>query len=206
MTRALILVDIQNDFMPTGALPVPDGDAVVQVANAAQHHFDLIVSTQDFHPKNHGSFAANHSGRSPGEVIKLHGLKQVLWPTHCVQGTHGADFVAELNTTRIARVFPKGVHPTVDSYSGFFDNGHRHNTGLSAYLRKQCVDTVYLLGVATDYCIKFTALDARSEGFKTYLVEDGCRGVDLQPGDSQAAIHTMCEAGVQIITSDALKI
>lgn len=199
--RALVLVDIQNDFLPTGALPVPRGDAVVPVANRVQPAFELVVATQDWHPADHGSFASNHSGRQPGEVIDLNGLPQVLWPDHCVQGRPGAEFAPGLSMERVAKVFRKGTDPTVDSYSGFHDNGHRRSTGMAEWLREQGVDEVWVLGLATDYCVKFTALDALREGFRTVLIEDGCRGVDLAPGDSQKAIEELRQAGVQITDS-----
>ena len=199
--RALILVDIQNDFMPTGALPVPNGHEVVPVANRLIPKFDLVVATQDWHPETHGSFAKHH-GKQPGEMIELHGLPQVLWPHHCVQGTKGAEFVDTLDTSRIDAVFQKGTDPKIDSYSGFHDNGHRKSTGLADYLRGKGVDEVYVLGVATDYCVRFTALDAVREGFKTTLVEDGCRGVNLQPDDSAKAIEEMRSAGVRVVRSE----
>ncbi len=202
--NALIIVDVQNDFCPGGALAVPAGDEVVAVANRVQPAFDLVVATQDWHPQDHGSFAANHPGTSPGEVIDLHGLDQVLWPVHCVQGTTGAAFVDELSCERITRVFQKGTDATVDSYSGFFDNGHRRSTGLGDYLRKRGVDDVAVLGLATDYCVKFTALDAVGEGFSVTLIEDGCRGVELAPGDVDRAVAAMREAGVQVSDSVAL--
>jgi nicotinamidase/pyrazinamidase len=186
-------------------LAVPDGEVVVPLANALQTHFDLVVTTQDLHPLQHGSFAANHVGRKPGEMIQLGGLPQMLWPVHCVQDTPGADFVPGLNRTRWARVFTKGTDPEIDSYSGFFDNGQRKATGLGDYLKAQGVQEVYILGLATDYCVKFTALDAVKLGFTTYLIEDACRGVNLNPGDVAGAIQEMKQAGVQVITSDALK-
>lgn len=199
--RALILVDIQNDFCPGGALAVKDGDAVVPVANAVQPRFDIVVATQDWHPRDHGSFAANHEGKSPGEVIDLHGLPQVLWPVHCVQGTGGAELVSALDTSRITKIFQKGTDPTVDSYSGFYDNDRRNSTGLTEYLLENGVTEVYLLGLATDYCVKFTALDAIDDGFDTYLIEDGCRGVELAPGDVDKALAEMRREGVHIIQS-----
>ncbi|MCA9713358.1 MAG: bifunctional nicotinamidase/pyrazinamidase [Myxococcales bacterium] len=204
--RALILVDLQNDFMPGGALAVPEGDAVVPIANAlaAQSAYSHVIATQDWHPAEHGSFAVHHAGRSPGEVIELHGLTQVLWPVHCVQGTRGAAFIESLESERITRVFPKGTDPTVDSYSGFFDNGQRNSTGLDAYLKDQRVDAVDVLGLATDYCVKFTALDAARLGFVTRLVVDGCRGVNLSEGDSERAIAAMRAAGVEIVHSREL--
>ena len=198
---ALILVDIQNDFVPGGALSVPEGDQVVPLANRLQQCFDLIVATQDWHPATHGSFATNHVGRKPGDVINLNELPQTLWPTHCVQNTPGADFVPGLDQTRWSKVFPKGARPEIDSYSGFFDNGRRNATGLGDYLRERGATNLYLLGLATDYCVKFTALDARHLGFKTSLIEDATRGVDLKPGDVVRAIKEMKDAGVAVVTS-----
>ncbi|MCI0349034.1 MAG: bifunctional nicotinamidase/pyrazinamidase [Acidobacteriales bacterium] len=202
--KALILVDIQNDFVPGGALPVPDGDKVVPIANALQPRFELVVATQDWHPPDHGSFAANHPGRKPGEVIVLHGLRQVLWPVHCVQGSCGAEFVPQLNIEGIARVFRKGTDPSIDSYSGFFDNGHRKKTGLGEYLNNKGVKAIYVSGLATDYCVKFTALDGQTLGFKTHLIEDACRGVELKKGDVASAIEAMKSAGVTALQSTDL--
>lgn len=202
--NALILVDIQNDFIPGGALAVPEGDQIVAVVNRLQPCFDLIVATQDWHPPDHGSFAANHIGRSPGEVIELNGLPQVLWPTHCVQGTAGADFVPGLDRKLWDRVFVKGTDPTIDSYSGFFDNGHRQATGLGDCLREKRVTEAYVAGLATDYCVKFTVLDALELGLKTCFIEDACRGVNLQLGDVPQAIETMRAAGAAIVTSDEI--
>ncbi len=202
--NALILVDIQNDFLPGGALAVPEGDQIVPVVNRLQPRFDLVIATQDWHPAAHGSFAANHPSRQPGEVIDLHGLQQILWPTHCVQNTAGAEFAPDLDRTRWDRVFVKGTDATVDSYSGFFDNGRRQATGLGEHLREKGVDEVYIVGLATDYCVKFTALDALGLGFKTRLIADACRGVNLQPGDVQAAIEELRKAGADIVTSDEI--
>jgi nicotinamidase/pyrazinamidase len=196
--KALVLVDIQNDFLPGGALAVPEGDAVVPVANRLQPAFDLVVATQDWHPSNHGSFAANHPGAKPGQVIDLHGLRQVLWPVHCVQHTPGAALAPGLKTVRIARVFQKGTDPEIDSYSGFFDNGHRKATGLELYLKERGVTDVFIAGLATDYCVKFTALDAVKAGLRAGLVADGCRGVNLQPGDSDRAIDELKRGGVRV--------
>jgi nicotinamidase/pyrazinamidase len=201
MKRALILVDIQNDFMPGGALPVAEGDQVVPVANRIQSAFDLIVATQDWHPPNHGSFASQYPGKKPGEVVDLNGIPQVLWPDHCVQGTWGAEFHPQLERGRFAKVFLKGIDPDIDSYSGLFDNGHRRSTGMAEYLKAASVTDIYIAGLATDYCVKFTALDARTSGFNVYIVEDGCRGVNLQPGDSATAIDQMRAAGVKLIHS-----
>lgn len=201
MTCALILVDLQNDFMPAGSLPVAEGDAVVPVANRMQHHFGLVVATQDWHPADHGSFASNHPGCKPGDMTELGGLPQVLWPDHCVQDSRGAEFHRDLDRTHVARVFHKGVDADIDSYSGFFDNGHRRSTGLGEYLREQQVTDVYVLGLATDYCVKYSALDALKLGFATHVIEDGCRGVELAPGDVQRAVDEMRAAGVEITNS-----
>jgi nicotinamidase/pyrazinamidase len=202
--RALILVDLQNDFVEGGALAVPDGRLVVPVANEIQPRFEIVVATQDWHPANHGSFAANHPGHEIGSQIELNGLPQVLWPVHCVQQTLGADFVSDLDQSRWGAVFKKGIDPAIDSYSGFFDNGHRKVTGLGDYLKEKRVAEIYVMGLATDYCVKFTALDGIHLGFKTYLIEDGCRGVNLQQGDVDNAIAEMRAAGVGIIQSNHL--
>ena len=202
--NALILVDIQNDFVPGGALAVPDGDKIVPVCNQLMRSFDLVVATQDWHPKTHASFAANHAGRSVGEVIDLHGLPQVLWPVHCVQNTPGADFAPGLRTDQFTRIFQKGTDPEIDSYSGFFDNGHRKSTGLGDYLKSQKVTDVYVCGLATDYCVKFTALDAYQLGMKVHLVEDACRGVNLKPGDVDRAVEEMSGKGIEIISSSSV--
>jgi nicotinamidase/pyrazinamidase len=202
MKRALIIVDLQNDFVPGGALAVTGGDQIIPLVNHLQPLFDLVVATQDWHPKNHGSFAENHPGRRPFELATLANLPQVLWPTHCVEGTNGANLVSSLNTAAITKVFRKGTDPQIDSYSGFFDNGHRKSTGLSDYLSQQGVTDIYIVGLATDYCVKFTALDARQLGFNTHLIQDACRGVNLKPTDVDQAITQMREAGVLIIHGD----
>ena len=205
MKRALVLVDLQNDFIPGGSLAVREGDAVIPVANAVQKRkFDLIVATQDWHPKDHGSFASNHRGRHPGDMIELGGLPQVLWPDHCVQGSRGAQFHAVLDRARVTKVFRKGTDREIDSYSTFFDNAHRKSTGLGEYLKEQKITDVYLLGLATDYCVKYSALDAVKLGFKTHVVVDGCRGVELSPGDTRSAIDEMRRASVEIVTSGDL--
>jgi nicotinamidase/pyrazinamidase len=201
---ALILVDIQNDFLPGGALAVPDGDAVIPIANKLQSAFPLVVATQDLHPSNHGSFAASHPGRKVFEQIELNGLPQTLWPVHCVRGTRGAELAAELNRGRIAKIFPKGTDAGIDSYSGLFDNGHRRSTGLGEWLKAQTVTEVFVCGLATDYCVKFTALDAAKMGFKTHLIEDASRGVNLRPEDVKNAIEEMKRADVRVCRSSEL--
>ncbi len=199
--KALILVDIQNDFLLGGALAVPDGDKVISVVNEIQTVFPLVVATQDWHPENHGSFAASQPGRKVFEQIDLNGLPQTLWPVHCVQNRKGAELAAPLNRERIAKVFQKGTDAGIDSYSGLFDNGHRKSTGLGESLKAQGVTEVFVCGLATDYCVKFTTLDAVQLGFKTHLVEDASRGVNLSPDDVKNAVEEMKRAGIAICQS-----
>ena len=197
--NALILIDLQNDFLPGGALAVAEGDRVIAVANRLAEAHALVIATQDWHPPDHGSFAANHAGRRPGELINLGGLEQVLWPVHCVQNTGGALFAPGLDTRAIHHVFQKGTDPAIDSYSGFFDNGHQKATGLGEFLRGREVKAITVAGLATDYCVKFTALDARKLGLEVTLVRSGCKAVNLQPGDEEAAIKQMIAAGVTVV-------
>jgi nicotinamidase/pyrazinamidase len=204
MKTALILVDIQNDFCTGGALAVPQGEAVVPLANRLMDAVDLVVATQDWHPADHGSFATNHPGRKPFDLGELGGLPQVLWPAHCVQWSGGAQFHPGLDTRRIARVFPKGTDAGIDSYSGFFDNGKRKATGLGDWLKAQGVGEVVVCGLATDYCVRATAIDAAQLGFRVTLAEDACRGVGLSRDDIPAAIAEMRQAGVRIATAAAV--
>ncbi|PPK86514.1 nicotinamidase/pyrazinamidase [Neolewinella xylanilytica] len=195
---ALIIVDLQVDFMPTGMLPVPEGDRVVPIANRLMSEYPTVVATQDWHPANHGSFAANHMWRKPGQVIDLNGLQQVLWPIHCVQDTWGSEFVADLNVEGIDRVFRKGTDPEIDSYSGFYDNGHRKATGMAEWLRERGIRNIHVLGLALDYCVKFTVLDGLREGFAVTLIQEASRPVELQPGDGERAIVEMVAAGATV--------
>ncbi|MRS11799.1 MAG: bifunctional nicotinamidase/pyrazinamidase [Actinobacteria bacterium] len=197
--RALLLVDIQNDFCPGGALAVPDGDAVVAVANALIPRFSLVVATQDWHPAGHGSFASAHEGRAPGEVVELGGVQQVLWPDHCVQNSAGASLHSGLDVAGIDRVTRKGTDPGIDSYSAFFDNDHAKDTGLAAFLEERCATDLVVLGLATDYCVKFTVLDAAGLGFGVTVIADGCRAVDLSEGDGERAFAEMRSAGARIV-------
>ena len=181
--RALVLVDLQYDFMPGGALAVPRGDETVEIANRLLPHFNVVAATQDWHPRDHSSFGQ--------------------WPVHCVQETRGAALHDELDRTRLS-VFRKGTDRAVDSYSGFFDNNKSRGTGLDAWLRERWITRVYVMGLATDYCVKATALDARDLGFEVWLIEDGCRAVDVQPGDGDRALLQMRGAGVNVIESGAI--
>lgn len=200
--KALLLIDIQNDFLPGGALAVDKGDEVVAVANRLILEYELVVATQDWHPADHRSFASQHPRHQVGEIISLNGLDQILWPDHCVQGTAEAEFAPGLNVDAIDRVIQKGTDREIDSYSGFFDNARRKATGLESMLRERGVDEVHIVGLATDYCVKFTALDAVDLGFRTVVLTEGIRGVELEEGDCQRAISEMETAGVQIASAD----
>lgn len=204
MRRALIVVDVQNDFLPGGALAVPQGDAVIPVVNRIMDAFECVVATQDWHPADHLSFASQHSDRGVGDRVIVEGLEQILWPDHCVQGSAGAELAGDLDTERITHRFQKGTNRQLDSYSGFFDNGHRHATGLEDYLKSKNVQATYVAGLATDYCVKYTALDSVRLGFRTWLVADACRAVIQSPGDDRRALAEMRDAGVQMTTSASI--
>lgn len=200
MKKALLLIDIQNDFLPGGNLAVPGGDAIIPAANKAMNAFDLVVASQDKHPADHLSFASQHQEKIPGEMISLNSLDQILWPDHCVQGTKGAELAHSLNAEKINRVFDKGTDREIDSYSSFFDNGHVKATGLETYLRDNNVNEITITGLATDYCVKFTVLDALELGFTVNIIQEGVRGVDLNKGDSEKAMEEMITAGAKVIS------
>lgn len=200
--NALILVDIQNDFIPGGSLAVPAGDEIIPLVNDLQQSFELVVATQDWHPENHKSFASNHSGKIPFERILLHGMDQVLWPDHCIQGTPGAEFSARLNLKKVEGIFRKGMDPEIDSYSGFYDNGHKRSTGLAGYLRERKVTRLYVCGLAGDYCVFFTAKDALKENFETFIIEDATRSID-STGFEKAKDEILASGG-QVIRSEML--
>ncbi|MGB3180303.1 MAG: bifunctional nicotinamidase/pyrazinamidase [Cyclobacteriaceae bacterium] len=199
--NALIIVDVQNDFLPGGQLAVQDGDQIIPVINHLQDHFDLIVATQDWHPAGHKSFASSHEGKKPGDTISLNGLTQMMWPDHCIQGSKGAAFAPALNTEKISAFFRKGTDPEIDSYSGFYDNGHLKSTGLAGYLKELKVDTVYVCGLAGDYCVRFTALDALEEDFTVLLVTDAVRSVNVTAGDHERSMAELEEKGVHLVFS-----
>lgn len=204
MKKALILVDLQNDFLPGGALAVKNGDQVIPIVNQLlDKNFDYIVATKDYHPMNHGSFANTHK-KTPGEHINLYGLDQILWPIHCVAGTKGAEFCSGWDQSCIEKVFYKGTDPTIDSYSTFFDNGHRKSTGLSDFLKEREVQDIFIAGLATDYCVKYSVLDALKLGYNVYVVKDACRAVNLNENDEQNAFEEMKKAGAHIIKSDQI--
>ena len=202
--KALIIVDLQNDFLPGGALGVNRGDEIIPIINKLlEYNFDVIVATKDWHPPDHGSFAATHK-KQVGEHIILAGIYQILWPVHCVQWTQGAELTPLLHAQKIEKIFIKGTDKTIDSYSTFFDNGHKKSTGLEDYLKARNVKDIYIAGLTTDYCVKYSVLDAIKLGFNVYVIEDGCRGVDLQKGDSEKALDEMRQAGARIIKSKDL--
>jgi nicotinamidase/pyrazinamidase len=199
--KALVLVDLQNDFCSGGQLAVTGGEEVVPIANALMKKCDLVVATKDWHPANHGSFAVNHARKNIGDVITLDGLEQILWPSHCVQNSFGAEFHKGVTEEGIDKVFFKGTDPLVDSYSGFFDNQHRNPTGLETYLKEKGVTGIYVAGLATDYCVKFTVLDALDLGFETTVITDVCRAVNVRAGDGDRSIDEMVEKGAKVTTS-----
>jgi nicotinamidase/pyrazinamidase len=194
----LLIVDVQNDFCPGGALAVADGDAVVPVVNRLSERFQHVVLTQDWHPPGHGSFASSHPGSAPFETISMPYGQQTLWPDHCVQGTEGAAFHPKLATDRAQLVIRKGFRTAIDSYSAFYENDRTTPTGLAGYLRERGLKRIFMAGLATDYCVHYSALDARRLGFKTVVVESGCRAIDLA-GSLAAAREGMGKAGVQVI-------
>jgi nicotinamidase/pyrazinamidase len=199
--KALIIVDVQNDFLPGGALAVPQGDQVIPVINDLSLEFDLVFTTQDWHPANHCSFAASYPDKKIGDRILIDGQEQILWPVHCVQNTNGAQLAAELHPKVISGGvhISKGIDERVDSYSGFFENLRKRTTGLETLLRQHGADDLTIVGLATDYCVKATALDARGLDFKVTVVLDACRAVNLSPDDSAKAIAVMRAAGAKMV-------
>ncbi|PHM74137.1 bifunctional nicotinamidase/pyrazinamidase [Xenorhabdus kozodoii] len=203
MKTALLLIDLQNDFCTGGALAVKESDAVIKVANnviaRCQENNITIIATQDWHPANHLSFAKN-SGQKVGELGELNGIPQVWWPNHCVQGEFGAALHPLLNQSAIQAIFQKGENPQIDSYSAFFDNDHKSKTRLDDWLTEQNIQRLFVMGIATDYCVKFTVLDALALGYETYVIIDGCRGVNIQEEDSQQALEEMARKGAKLIS------
>ena len=199
---ALVIIDVQNDFMPYGSLGVPGGELIVPVINKIQSFYDVVLATQDWHPQNHISFASNHPGKKPFETIGHAGSEQTLWPDHCVQGTEGAMFHPGLETNRFAAIFRKGMDPRVDSYSGFYDNLHLISTGLGGYLREKGITDIHFCGLASDICVYYTINDAVMEGFSVTFVEDASR--PLNTGSFNQLKNEMKKMGVRICTSETL--
>lgn len=201
--NALLIIDMQNDFIPGGSLAVPEGDKLVPLINDLQKKFDLVIATQDWHPKDHSSFAKNHPGKMEFEIIQLHGIDQILWPVHCVQNSEGAQFHSDLETQKMEAIFRKGTNKEIDSYSGFYDNAHLKSTGLSGYLKDKGVSKLYFCGLAAEYCVYFSIIDALKEGFKAILIEDATKAIS--PKDFEKARKAILRAGGKIITSSEVK-
>jgi nicotinamidase/pyrazinamidase len=199
--RALLIVDIQNDFCPGGALAVPDGDKIVPTVNKLVNVFDAVIQTQDWHPVGHSSFSSSHNGKDPYDTVEMDYGTQVLWPDHCVQGSMGAEFHPELNTLKTQVIIRKGFRKAIDSYSTFFENDQETTTGLTGYLKQRGITDLYTVGLATDFCVKWSILDGIDEGFNMYIVKDAVKGIDLD-GSLDAAWDEMREKGVNIVTSD----
>lgn len=200
--KTLVIIDIQNDFTPGGALAVPGGNEILATVNRLQHEFDLVIATQDWHPRDHSSFASNHRDKKEFEKIEWHGQEQILWPIHCVQNSHGANFHAGLETARIETIFRKGTNNAIDSYSGFYDNAHLKSTGLAGFLNEKGANELYFCGLAAEYCVYFSILDALQEGFDSYLIEDATRA--LNNSDFEVAKKDILEKGGKIILSSRL--
>lgn len=197
---ALILVDLQNDFFPGGALAVKNGDEIIPIINRLlKCPFDYVIATKDWHPINHGSFAVNHD-KQPGDHVMLAGVDQILWPVHCVQDTDGAEFAPGWDTSKVECIFYKGTDQEIDSYSTFFDNGRRKSTGLDKSLKEMGIKHIVIAGLATDYCVKYSVLDGIQLGFDTFVVTDGCRGVNLKKTDADQSLKLMKDAGAKLVT------
>ncbi|MBS0653764.1 MAG: bifunctional nicotinamidase/pyrazinamidase [Verrucomicrobia bacterium] len=199
--KALVIVDMQNDFMPGGALGVRGADQIVPLINQISKQFPLTVATQDWHPLDHCSFATNHPGKKPGDVVQIKEIEQILWPVHCVRSTQGAELIETLDKGPIASYFYKGTDRWIDSYSAFFDNARRKSTGLSDYLKTRNVSQVYLAGVATEYCVLYSAFDAVDLGYTVFVIADLCRPINLHPDDEKKAFEAMAAKGVKIQNS-----
>jgi nicotinamidase/pyrazinamidase len=195
--RTLLIIDMQNDFIPGGALQVPGGDKIVPVINRLQEKFDLVIATQDWHPENHMSFASNHQGKKPFDQIRWKDTDQVLWPDHCVQNTTGAEFHPRLDTRKVEAIFRKGMDPDIDSYSGFYDNQHEKNTGLTGYLRERNAGELFFCGLAADVCVQFSIWDALKEGFSATLIADATAAIDA--GEFERIKSELTEKGCRII-------
>ncbi|AVX89241.1 MULTISPECIES: bifunctional nicotinamidase/pyrazinamidase [Pseudomonas] len=200
---ALLVIDVQNDFTPGGQLAVPEGDLIVPLINRLSGLFKQVIIAQDWHPSGHASFASSHPGRQPYEVIQLPYGEQTLWPDHCVQGSAGAEFHPDLKLPHAQLIIRKGCNPDIDSYSAFLEADRRTTTGLAGYLKERGIDTVYMVGLALDFCVMFSALDARAAGFNTFVVLDACRAIDME-GSLATAMERMQTAGVGLIQSNQL--
>jgi nicotinamidase/pyrazinamidase len=201
--NCLIITDIQNDFCPGGALPVAEGDRIIPIVNALSRKFDKVVATQDWHPPGHASFASTHN-KEPYDIITMDGIQQVLWPDHCVTGSFGADFHKDLDLREVDLIIRKGNDLNIDSYSTFLENDRKTVTGLHYYLKGFAIGDLYFCGLATDYCVYYSAMDAREMGFNVGVILDACRGIDVPAGNIAAAIERMKERGIRILNHDDL--
>lgn len=201
--RALLIVDLQNDFCPGGSLAVPDGDSIIPTVNKLVNVFDAVIQTQDWHPAGHSSFASSHEVKEPYDTVEMDYGIQVLWPDHCVQGSMGAEFHPELNTLKTQVVIRKGFRKAIDSYSTFYENDQETTTGLTGYLNQRGITDLYTVGLATDFCVKWSILDGIDEGFNMHIVKDAVKGIDLD-GSLDAAWNEMKDKGVNIVTSEDL--
>ncbi|MEM0518749.1 bifunctional nicotinamidase/pyrazinamidase [Aequorivita flava] len=200
--KTLIIVDVQNDFIPGGSLVVPEADQIVSVINTVQPKFDLVVASQDWHPQNHISFASNHPEKSVFETIKINEQTQTLWPDHCVQNTNGARFHPNLNTAKWEAIFRKGTDPGIDSYSAFYDNGHLKSTGLAGYLKEKGASQLFFCGLAADICVYYSIFDAFKEGFACFFIEDASKPLDVE--GFKKIKEEMVYHGIQIINSSEI--
>ena len=195
--NALILIDIQNDFLPGGSLEVPNGDEIIDNVNSIMDNYNIVVATKDWHPKNHISFASNHKNKKVGQKIKINNLDQMLWPDHCIKDSKGSEFPEKLDSHKIHKIFYKGVDSNIDSYSGFYDNGKIRSTGLSNFLKKSNINQVDIVGLATDYCVKYSSIDAYNEGFRTKVLCCCVRGISVET--TETAFKEMKDMGISII-------
>jgi len=198
--NTLLIIDVQNDFCPGGKLAVPDGDSVVPIINSLIPKFDSIIQTQDWHPRGHHSFASSHEGKEPYDTVEMDYGTQVLWPDHCVQGTHGSEFHPDLNTTKTEVIIRKGFRKEIDSYSTFYENDQKTPTGLTGYLRERGISEIYTAGLATDFCVKWSVIDGLKENFNVHIIEDAVKGIDID-GSVEQAWKEMREAGAHVTTS-----
>ncbi len=202
--NALIIIDVQNDFCPGGALAVNEGDRVIPVINQIAERFQKVVATQDWHPKNHVSFASAHPGKKEHETVTVNGLEQSLWPDHCVKGTSGADLHRDLRRDLIDLMLRKGTDPSLDSYSAFLENDRKTRTGLHGYLNALGIANLFFAGLATDYCVFFSAMDAVEFGFEVCVIEDACRGIDVPDNNMEKSLDAMRDRGIAVIQSNEL--
>lgn len=203
--KTLIITDVQHDFLPGGSLGVPGGDEIIPIINRIMSHFEHVFATQDWHPPHHISFASQHNKKA-GEVIRAGDIEQILWPVHCVQNTYGAELAKGLKKKRIEAIFHKGTDRKVDSYSTFFDNARLRSTGLAVHLLEKGLKDLYFVGLATDYCILYSVLDAIDLGFNSWVIQDACRAINLHPGDEKKAIEMMRQKGAKIIRSSEISV